>query len=543
MKIKPLVLTLSIVVLVVIMTGAISTAQSTRQQQEGTDEIVYRESTIQRGDITVGVTENAVATLKIHELSFEIAGEITELPVKAGQPVKEGDLLAVISTDDIQDQIKESKLAYQTAVLNLSEAQLAKQKGELDAQSTYNSTINRSQSADVTYEMTVEKLTQAVRKAEIAVEEIQTEVRTYTTLLRNIEDYDEDYDRYVSTKEWYEDSQEWVSSCEQLITEYKRQHNPLDENDPEYQRLLSNLENAQAELEYSKLEYDDAAKDYDRKYDTDLTDEDDIKDARDDAYSRLTDAEAVLKEAKYNLEIGTPEAALTKDDNLARAELSDITYQMELQALANGVTSRQLALQNIQLEIDDLTAQLEKNTIVSPADGIITSINTVVGTDIQANSTVVTVSDSQNVYVYMAVTQEDITGISMGQSASVVMDAFEDIPFDGTVDGITTTPARNASSTASYNVTIKLEGNTSQVYEGMTGNATLITRQQKNVLYVTNRTVYQNNGKSYVKIRQEDGAIIEVEVKTGFSDGRNVEISGDIREGQTVLIESRVTAQ
>ena len=69
---------------------------------------------------------------------------------------------------------------------------------------------------------------------------------------------------------------------------------------------------------------------------------------------------------------------------------------------------------------------------------------------------------------------------------------------------------------------------------------TFITRTTKEVLYISNRAVIRTGGKSYVKIKTEDGTIKTTEVTTGFSDGVNVEILSGLSEGDIVLIESKV---
>ena len=513
---------------------------------EPVTETLYRESAVERGDLTVGVSESAVATLQTHSLAFEVAAEISEIFVKAGQSVSAGDEIATITTESINDQIKTLRADYEEALLKLSEAQLAKQKGELDAKNTYNSTMNKADSADTTFDMAVQKLERAVEKAQESVEEIQTEIRTYTSLLRNMKSFEDDYEKYASLKAWYEDTESWYRGNENMLNQYISNKGGIANvvvTDPEYMRLLANRDHAEAEYYFAKLEYTNTAKDYSQKYDREFEDEDAIREARLDAQKRLVEAESAVKEAKYNLETQASQAGLTKDDNVARAGLADSIYEMELKSLDNNVSSKELSLRNIQEQIDKYNALLEKTTLYAPCDGIVVSVSAAVGDNVQSGYNVVTVSNSQNVFVYLSVTQDDITGIKLGQECSIEMDAFEAISFDGIVDSITTTPARSATGGASYNVTIKLEGDTTQIYEGMTGTATLITRQIKDVLYVSSRCVFAREGKSYVKVKRADDTIEEVQVTTGFSDGRNVEISEGLKEGDIVIIESQVTAQ
>lgn len=68
-----------------------------------------------------------------------------------------------------------------------------------------------------------------------------------------------------------------------------------------------------------------------------------------------------------------------------------------------------------------------------------------------------------------------------------------------------------------------------------------MTEQTEDVLYVSRRAIITENDKTYVKVKTTDGNIVKKEITTGLSDGSNIEISGDIAEGDTVLIESSIT--
>ena len=53
------------------------------------------------------------------------------------------------------------------------------------------------------------------------------------------------------------------------------------------------------------------------------------------------------------------------------------------------------------------------------------------------------------------------------------------------------------------------------------------------------RAVISEGGVSYVNVRDEQGNVVKKEVKTGITDGRSVEITEGVGEGEKVLIESR----
>lgn len=79
------------------------------------------------------------------------------------------------------------------------------------------------------------------------------------------------------------------------------------------------------------------------------------------------------------------------------------------------------------------------------------------------------------------------------------------------------------------------------LYQGMTGDVTFITRETKQVCYVSNRAIFREGTRSYVKCRDENDKIVEKDVVTGFSDGVNVEILEGLSQGDVVLIESKVS--
>ena len=75
----------------------------------------------------------------------------------------------------------------------------------------------------------------------------------------------------------------------------------------------------------------------------------------------------------------------------------------------------------------------------------------------------------------------------------------------------------------------------------MTGDVTFAVRSETDTLYIPNRAVYQNGTDSMVKVLVEDGSIRETEIETGFSNGTVVAVESGLEQGQTVIIESKVS--
>ncbi len=88
--------------------------------KEGT--AVSREETVQRGDLTVGITEAGSATLESQSVSYPVQVEVEEIYVKAGQRVQVGDPLLKVDLSALQDEYSTLQAAYDSALLRLEQA-------------------------------------------------------------------------------------------------------------------------------------------------------------------------------------------------------------------------------------------------------------------------------------------------------------------------------------------------------------------------------------------------------------------------------------
>ena len=137
----------------------------------------------------------------------------------------------------------------------------------------------------------------------------------------------------------------------------------------------------------------------------------------------------------------------------------------------------------------------------------------------------------------VTVDEDDMTDISLGSAANIALTAYPEDTFTAKVTAIGDATS-DSNGNITYDVTVTLEGDVSGLFQGMT---TFVTEQTEEVLYVSRRAIITEDDKTYVKVKTADGSIVKKEITTGLSDDSNVEISGDIAEGDIVLIESSIT--
>ncbi|MCD8327276.1 MAG: efflux RND transporter periplasmic adaptor subunit [Lachnospiraceae bacterium] len=140
----------------------------------------------------------------------------------------------------------------------------------------------------------------------------------------------------------------------------------------------------------------------------------------------------------------------------------------------------------------------------------------------------------------VAVDEDDMTDIELGGPVNISLTAYPDDIYQAEVTEISDA-YYDSSSNVVYDVTVTITSDASGLFQGMTGDVTFVTKESEEVLYVSNRAITRSGTKSYVKMRDSNGNVTQVEVTTGFSDGVYVEIIDGLSEGDVVLIESVVS--
>ena len=476
MKKKKLWLVTGVAAAAVLAAGTVTFAYQSGSDSE--EQAVYKEVTVEKGNLTAGVTESGSVTIGTLDQTLDFsedsssastqnnssaqnsAGEnatsststastleVETVYVTAGQTVAEGDPILKLTEESVASYKKDLEEAVTEAKTAVSEAGLSAEKQKVSASYSYNLSTAEGSVAQETYKAAIKQLQEAV-----------------------------------------DDAQEAVDTSASLINYYQEQ---ID---------------AGVDLSASLTE---EQKNYDKLY-TKLVAE------KNNYTTKSIEAEKTLKEAELS------------------AKNASSQYSVDVSGADNDITDAEEALEAFEAAIGD------DGTIYAEYTGTITDLSYEAGDTISSGATVATFSNADAVTITVSVSEEDITNIAVGDVVEIELSAYEDQTFAGEVDSIDTSSS-SGSSTVSYNVTAAFAGDITGIYTDMTGNVTFISRQVTDVLYVSNKAVQFDGTTSYVKVKDADGTIRMVDVETGFSDGVNVEITSGLTEGETVLIESQVT--
>ena len=189
----------------------------------------------------------------------------------------------------------------------------------------------------------------------------------------------------------------------------------------------------------------------------------------------------------------------------------------------------------INYEIADMA--IKESTLVSPISGIVTQLDQAqVGTNINPASTSITIINPESIFFRSEIDQEDVTKISIGQKATVRIDAFPDTDFDTEITHISFIPVAGQSSTV-YEIRFNLpiENKNLNYRLGMDGDVLITLQQQENALVIPIDAINDDNGKSYVWVKNDD-KLVKKYITTGIENDTEIQILKGLNLNDPIVI-------
>ncbi len=197
-------------------------------------------------------------------------------------------------------------------------------------------------------------------------------------------------------------------------------------------------------------------------------------------------------------------------------------------------------LQNNQYNLDKAVTSLElkelakrDSNLYSPIQGYLTDVKDVyVGSNVVAGTPLFEIVNPNTFYFSVLADQTEVVGLTEGESCSITLDAFENKILSGNISRISYSPKEGESGTV-YEVEVNLDPSqiTADVRLGMTGDATFVTREKSQALYVPSKYVKTDDKGTYVYINKNKD---KKYVKTGIETDENTEIISGVSRGDVV---------
>jgi len=175
--------------------------------------------------------------------------------------------------------------------------------------------------------------------------------------------------------------------------------------------------------------------------------------------------------------------------------------------------------------------------LIAPIDGEIIVATVQPGQTVTAAEAVVVLSD--RLILRAQVDETDIGKIKLKQRAEIFLDAYPDTKIKAVVDHIFY-ESKTSNNVTIYEVDLIPEELPEFFRSGMNATVNFIIASAQGVLLVPLETVQQENGQSFVLVKQpNDKEPVRALVTVGISDEKHVEILSGLSGSDTLVVKSR----
>jgi HlyD family secretion protein len=299
---------------------------------------------------------------------------------------------------------------------------------------------------------------------------------------------------------------------------------------------------------------------------------------RDEAAARVMQAQATVANSEASLkalkaQLDQAKSAYDRNKDLydqkviSKAELEQYetqyrTAQSQYNAAEQNIRSLKAATKSTQTSLVAANKNLSRTTLVSPMDGVISSLSVKEGERVAGNSftlgtEMMRVAEMSTMEVRVDVGENDIVKVRIGDSADIEVDAYNNRKFKGVVTQIasSTKASTNTSSgdVTNYEVRIRIDSSSYRdlmdpskprqfpFRPGMNASADIKTRRKDNVISVPIAAVAARVRGSDKSIADEKKEKEKEKDDNGNAD--NVSLSGDELEEVVFVVKPDNTVE
>jgi RND family efflux transporter MFP subunit len=238
--------------------------------------------------------------------------------------------------------------------------------------------------------------------------------------------------------------------------------------------------------------------------------------------------EIAVKGAKKKLEI---HQTLFKDGIIIKPKLDEVQFEYE------SVKSQ---TKSSQKEVEFALAELDKTYLYSPIDSVMGTRNVEVGEFVTSNVKIASLYETSTVIAEIGVIEKDINRIALGQKATITVDTYPGVEFEGQIENIAPI-IEGKSRTLTVKIRIKNNNPKGTLLPGMFARIWVSVYERKNTIKLPSSCFYDmdNNGEfDSVYVVTDDNIAAARPVKIGYVSTDYVEVTDGLREGEQVVSES-----
>lgn len=232
--------------------------------------------------------------------------------------------------------------------------------------------------------------------------------------------------------------------------------------------------------------------------------------------------------------------AMQAEYTQAKADYEEARARSKQQTGSKEVAALQAQLNLARQDASLAQERLQMGTFIAQADGVVLQVGAEEGARVMAGTRILTVGSRNQLQVTCQVGEIDAGRLQTGQKAAITCTALAGQKFKGTVarvaDAAILSSSSGGSEVARVPVTVKLDGQQTELKPGYTVDMRIITQTGKRALAIPFDALVTKAGKKIVYVVNKESVVTERQVKTEEgNEVYEVVISG-LKAGDQVVL-------
>jgi RND family efflux transporter MFP subunit len=237
--------------------------------------------------------------------------------------------------------------------------------------------------------------------------------------------------------------------------------------------------------------------------------------------------------AKKNLEKAEQGLVLAKIQAKTQIEAAEKQLESTKANLESAKKRAQLQVSSAQGQVNSISAQLGNTTITAPISGIINQVLIEKGEMAAAGKPIAIIVNAESIKIELAVTEFDIGRVLEGQEAKILLSAYPEEEFFGSVYYVGLVADQISKK---FPIKIQVFNEDKKIKAGMVAQVKILSEEQGTVLTIPKTAIFTEEGLEKVYVVDENKRIKRVSVKTESVDEETALIKDGLLENDIVVI-------
>ncbi|OQB46492.1 MAG: Multidrug resistance protein MdtA precursor [Firmicutes bacterium ADurb.Bin153] len=248
--------------------------------------------------------------------------------------------------------------------------------------------------------------------------------------------------------------------------------------------------------------------------------------------SEVQQAEANLRQRQDG--VGDAKVYLKKVKDLSAMGAAT---DSEIKSAESSLESAQEALETASIKLGSLVRTKADGNITAPIDGIVTSLNLTLNTNVSTTSSVATITSLDSLALKVTVDEYEVGGIAVGQQAIITLSSDDSKRLMGTVASVGKI-GTSKSGVVVFDVMIKVLNADESVLPGMSADAVIIRDRADNAVIIASSLLQRMRNEYYVNVYNESGEVEARTVTVGIMTDNRAQITQGLTAGEYVAVPS-----